>query len=138
MKECLICKWMREKENVVYYDDSIVVIIPELSYVKYHLLICPKEHIESIFDMPKDEYIKLFDVMKKIGKLMENKLGADATRYTLNNNHLRVSKSSMHIKHVHIQVFPCFGELTDITGTQRKKLNKEEISETKKEILKHV
>lgn len=138
MKECLICKWMREKENVVCYIGNAAIIISELSYVKYHMLICPKKHYESIFEMPKKEYNELFDAMRRVGELLENRLGADATRYALNNNHLKVSKSKLHLNHIHLQVFPCFGELTDITGKYRKKLSPREIEEMKKEILKHV
>ena len=138
MKDCLICKWINEKESAIQYNEKIVIIIPELSYEKYHILICPKKHYESIFEMPEKEYEELFSVMRRMGEIIETKLGADATRYMLNNNHLNVSESKMHIKHVHIQAFPCFGKLTDVSGKFRKKLSRKEIRDEKEEILKHV
>ena len=141
MKDCLICKWMKEKKSVVCYIGNNVVIIPNLSYAKYHVLICPKKHYESIFDMLETEYDELFGTMKFFGQLIEDRLDANATRYMLNNNYFRVSKSKFHIKHVHAQIFPCFETFTDISGKYRKKLSDKEIKEMKKEIigaLKHV
>lgn len=57
MKECVFCQIVNEKlpAEVVYEDDEVLAFVDLNGLAPVHILIIPKEHIESINDLEDRE-----------------------------------------------------------------------------------
>ncbi len=99
MKDCIFCKILNKEipSKFVYEDDYCFAINDINPKAKKHILVIPKEHIESLnsvndFDIVK----KMFEAIKKINK-QEN----ISHFKTLINTGSNAGQEVMHL-HIHI------------------------------------
>ena len=60
----------------IYEDDTVLAFLDIHPESKGHTLVIPKIEVDKIYDLPDDVYIHLMEVVKKLSKNMEEKLGA--------------------------------------------------------------
>ncbi len=65
-----------------------------------HCLVIPREHVETLVDLPGALTAPLFDAAAAVARALERALGADGTFVAINN---RVSQS---VPHLHVHVVP--------------------------------
>jgi histidine triad (HIT) family protein len=63
-------------------------------------LVVPREHAETLTDLPPDAVAPLFNFVQRITRAVEAGLGADGSFVAMNN---RVSQS---VPHLHVHVVP--------------------------------
>lgn len=87
VKDCIFCK-IAQKEipsNILYEDDRVVAFKDAEPQAPIHILVIPKEHIES-FNELDDKNIKLIsDILLTIRKLAKD-LGIEEDGYRIVNN----------------------------------------------------
>ncbi len=101
MTECLFCKIVDKKipAEIVYEDNKIVAFKDINPKEKFHILVIPKKHIESlnfVQEIDRELMAELFFVIKKIAK--NNNL--DSYRLQINNG----KKAGQEIDHLHIHI----------------------------------
>ncbi|MFB6180716.1 MAG: HIT domain-containing protein [Candidatus Nanohalobium sp.] len=72
--ECVFCKIVESRDaQVVYEDESVMAFAPLKQGVlsEGHLLVIPKDHYESIFDIPKEELVEVVETVKDISVQLE-------------------------------------------------------------------
>jgi len=99
---CVFCKIVRGdiKAYTVYEDEKTVVFLDSGPIFEGHCLICPKEHVDNIHDLPVGLMEPLLKTAKVIGAAVEQGLGAEGSFMALNNT---VSQS---VPHLHLHVIP--------------------------------
>jgi len=103
MSECIFCKIVKgENPTRPIYEDDIVVAFHNIDpLAPVHILIIPKEHIESIADL-KDEDEKLAGRMIIVAKKMAEKEKISRNGYKLL---FRVrSHGGQEVPHVHLHL----------------------------------
>ena len=77
---CIFCSIVegKEKSNVVYENDSLVVIMDAFPVTEGHLLVVPKKHVKDVLDLDVDETSKTFNLARKAGKILVKVLEADS------------------------------------------------------------
>jgi histidine triad (HIT) family protein len=65
-----------------------------------HCLVIPKQHCETLADLPPDLQAPLFGEVQRVARAVETALGADGSFIAINN---RVSQS---VPHLHVHVVP--------------------------------
>ena len=65
-----------------------------------HCLVVPKQHYETLADLPADLLPDLFGAAQRLSQAVESALGADGSFVAINN---RVSQS---VPHLHVHVVP--------------------------------
>lgn len=106
MKDCLFCKIISEEIpcHKLYEDKDFLAFLDIYPNTNGMTLIVPKKHYHSdAFDMPKEAYLELMLISKKIAKLLERKL---------NVKRVAMIMEGMGIDHIHIKLYPLHG-LTD-------------------------
>ena len=71
MTDCIFCKILNKEipSKILYEDDYCFAINDINPKAKKHILVIPKEHIESLNDIKDFEIIKkMFEAIKKINK----------------------------------------------------------------------
>ncbi len=103
--ECLFCKIVKGEipSYKLYEDDKIIVIMDAYPNVDGHTLIIPKEHYDTLMDLPDDLVCHINKIAKKyISHIME-KLNAKELSICVNYG------NSQKIKHYHMHLLPNHG-----------------------------
>jgi histidine triad (HIT) family protein len=99
---CVFCKIIRGEiaAEKVYEDESCVVFLDSGPLFAGHCLVCPRQHMETLMDVPPELLQPLFTNAQLIARAVENGLGADGSFVAINN------KVSQSVPHLHVHVIP--------------------------------
>ncbi len=100
--ECLFCRIAQGRESaaVVFENDRAVAFLDHRPLFAGHTLLVPRQHIETLPELPGDEVGPLFAVAQTLCAAVERAMDATGTFVAINN---RVSQS---VPHLHIHVVP--------------------------------
>jgi histidine triad (HIT) family protein len=85
---------------VVVDDDACVAFLDRRPLFEGHLLVIPRQHHETLADLPVDQVGPLFERVRRLQTAVERGMGADGVFVAANN---RVSQS---VPHLHVHVVP--------------------------------
>ena len=99
---CAFCKIIRGEEtaSIVFEDSLSLAFLDRRPVFPGHCLLIPKEHYETLADLPARLVGPLFQNAQLIERAIEEGLSADGTFVAINN---RVSQS---VPHMHIHLVP--------------------------------
>jgi histidine triad (HIT) family protein len=98
--KCLFCEIANceTSATVVFEDDDSLAFLDHRPLFPGHCLLIPKEHFETLADLPKELIAPFFSTVQLLARAVELALDAEGTFVAMNN---RVSQSVPHL-HVHI------------------------------------
>ncbi|MFA5131350.1 MAG: HIT family protein [Patescibacteria group bacterium] len=101
---CIFCKIINHEIPCyqVYEDDQVLVFLDIKPVNPGHLLVLPKQHYANIEETPEDVLIELVKVIKKMGKLLKDKLGVAGYNVTENNDPV----AGQGVPHLHFHLIP--------------------------------
>ncbi|MFH2104771.1 MAG: HIT family protein [Parcubacteria group bacterium] len=104
MADCIFCKIIAgELPSTKVYEDDQVLAFLDINPINYgHTLVIPKEHYETLVDLPDEELKELMPVVKRIGQVVMDSLGVDGFNIGLNNGKV----AGQLVDHVHFHVIP--------------------------------
>jgi histidine triad (HIT) family protein len=99
---CLFCRIARGQEPaaIVQETDAVMAFLDHRPLFPGHCLVIPREHVETLGDLPGPLTAPLFEASKAVARALEAGLGADGSFVAVNN---RVSQS---VPHLHVHVVP--------------------------------
>lgn len=100
MTDCLFCK-IAHGETASYAvaeDETTFAFLDHRPLFAGHLLLVPRQHYETLADLPPALVEPLFSAARRLSRAVEVGLGAEGSFVAMNN---RVSQSVPHL-HVHI------------------------------------
>lgn len=99
---CVFCEIIagRSKSEIVLDEEKLIAFLDVRPVFQGHVLVLPKEHVETLIDLPQPMIEPLFGATKRIAKAIEDGLNADGTWIAVNN---RISQS---VPHLHVHVVP--------------------------------
>ena len=99
---CPFCEVTRGEvqRHIVFEDDRSIAFLDHRPLFPGHSLLVPREHFETLRDVPDDLLGALFSNVKLLAGAMEDGLGAEGSFVAVNN---RVSQS---VPHLHVHVVP--------------------------------
>jgi histidine triad (HIT) family protein len=126
--DCIFCKIINNeiKSQKVYEDDDVIAILDINPINKGHILVIPKKHYETIFDIDDEVLKKTITVVKKIALALK-KMGAEGVNIVQNNG----KAAEQHVFHIHFHVVPRYfndGKKID-TGNRIKYKDDKEMQE---------
>ena len=88
--------------HVVWEDESIIAFLDRAPVFPGHVLVVPREHVETLPELPTNRIPELFEAVQRVARAVEvdDGLGADGSFVAMNN---RVSQS---VPHLHVHVVP--------------------------------
>jgi histidine triad (HIT) family protein len=102
MKDCVFCRIIQGDllARIVFEDDISVAFLDHRPLFPGHCLLAPKNHFETLLDLPKPQVGAFFNNVQLLGRSIESALSAEGTFVAINN---RVSQS---VPHLHVHVVP--------------------------------
>ena len=106
MEDCIFCKIVKGKIpcQKIYENDKVFAFLDIMPIHKGHTLVIPKEHHETLLDMPDDTLAELAKVAKKVSKAVKKATGADGFNIGQNNG----AAAGQAVFHFHLHVIPRF------------------------------
>lgn len=106
MNDCLFCKIEQgEIPSIRVYEDELVYammdIFPES---EGHLLIIPRSHGETLFDVPSETLSHLIRVSKQLAKAAKTAMNADGIKIVQFNG----AEAGQTVFHYHMHVVPAY------------------------------
>jgi len=100
MDGCLFCEIAAGDEPgfIVLSDEVVVAFLDTRPVFKGHVLVAPREHTETLIDLPPDAVGPFFARVQAVAGAVEQGLPSAGTFVAMNN---RVSQSVAHL-HVHV------------------------------------
>ena len=86
--------------TLVFEDDTLVAFLDVRPLFPGHTLVVPRDHVETLTDLPVGDLAPLFTRVRDLAGAMETGLGAQGSFVAMNN---RVSQS---VPHLHVHVVP--------------------------------
>jgi histidine triad (HIT) family protein len=101
-KSCVFCAIVAGEAaaHVVLDDPGCVAFLDQRPLFKGHVLLVPREHHETLPDLPPELVGPLFTQAQRLAAAMESVLGAAGSFVAMNN---RISQS---VPHLHVHVVP--------------------------------
>lgn len=105
-KDCLFCKIVKGEvpSKKVYEDDKTYVILDINPRNPGHMLVMPKNHYETIFEMPESEVGDFFKTVKKMADRVRSAVKADGVSICQSNGR----SAGQMVVHMHAHVIPRF------------------------------
>jgi histidine triad (HIT) family protein len=101
-RPCPFCEILagRQPAHVVLDDDTATAFLDARPLFPGHTLLVPRDHIETLGDLPLEQVTGYFERAQRLARAMEEGLGAAGSFVAINN---RVSQS---VPHLHTHVVP--------------------------------
>ena len=136
MEGCVFCKIAKGEIPAakVYEDKDVISFLDIMPANKGHCLVVPKEHYETLLDIPDNLLHTLMKSTKKIAKALSLSIGNGSYNIIMNNGKV----SGQLVAHAHIHIIPRFkGDRLRISWSH-KKYDDKEMEEFQEKIKKFV
>src|SRR6058998_111818 len=101
MPACVFCAVVHGAPHHDVYRDELVVALPDRAPpLAVHTLVVPREHIETLEDLPAPLLEPFFVVVQRLSRAFAPALGAEGSLVAINT---RISQS---VPHLHAHVVP--------------------------------
>jgi histidine triad (HIT) family protein len=102
MSDCPFCAIVAgtSPARIVLDDDVAVAFLDVRPLIKGHVLVVPRDHVETLLDLPAERLGPYFERVQRVAGAVEAGLGAAGSFVAMNN---RVSQS---VPHLHVHVVP--------------------------------
>lgn len=99
---CVFCKIAagHTKAAIVFEDDDVIVFLDHGPLFPGHCLVSPKQHYDTLPDVPVDLLCRLFEIVQQTCRAVETSIEAEGTFVAVNN------KVSQSVPHLHVHVVP--------------------------------
>lgn len=99
---CLFCQIVGGEVDaeIVLDEEHVVGFLDSRPVFKGHVLLVPREHVDTLLDLPEPLVVPLFTTAQRVAAAMTSALGAQGTFVAMNNV---VSQS---VPHLHVHVVP--------------------------------
>lgn len=103
MTDCIFCKIANREitANIVYEDENIIAFDDINKRAPVHVLVIPKQHLDSILEINADNCYLISDIHLAINKIAKEK-GIDKTGFRIINNCGKDADQT--VKHIHYHV----------------------------------
>lgn len=136
MKEdCIFCKIGKgEVDSEKIFETKNVISFLDINpRAPGHSLVIPKKHVETLPELEDELVSEIFQMTKKVEKLLKNSLAPDAFTIGINDG----KAAGQEIPHLHINIIPRFkgdggGPIHSIVNNPPE----EDVSETARKIQK--
>ncbi len=101
---CIFCQ-IANKEvaaDIVYEDGQTMAFLDVMPRNKGHTLVIPKEHYETIFEIPEDLMVEVYKTVKKVSMAARKAVNADGL------NTIQSNIVTQGVPHFHVHVLPRF------------------------------
>ncbi len=113
---CVFCDYLVKKEKVIFDNKLAFTIYDGFPVNKGHMLIMPKRHVESFFELTSDEKLAMDELVTRTKAFLDENFKPDAYNLGINEG----VYAGQSILHCHLHVIPRYiGDVSNPRGGVR-------------------
>jgi histidine triad (HIT) family protein len=123
---CIFCRIVQRQApaSIVYEDETVLAFIDIRPLSEGHTLVIPKDHYETIFDIPEELLAHLHIIVKRVALAVKKVANADGISIFQQNG----AAAGQEMFHFHVHVVPRhegkkLGRFGEISEADREKLD---------------
>ncbi|USZ67004.1 HIT family protein [Halorussus salilacus] len=134
--DCIFCQIVEGDipSRTVFEDDTAKAFLDANPLAPGHTLVVPKEHYETLSEVPEETAAHLFGVLHRLNTAVQNAVDAPAANVAFNDG----PAAGQEVPHVHGHIIPRFeddgGRPIHAVAGQRPDLSDEKLDEIAAEI----
>jgi histidine triad (HIT) family protein len=99
MADCIFCKIVGREipAHIIQEDENVLAFLDVNPVNPGHLLIIPKVHVESVFDMPDEQYKNIFETAKALSTPLQN---------AMQSRKIGIAVEGFGVPHAHVHLVP--------------------------------
>jgi histidine triad (HIT) family protein len=103
-RHCIFCDLIHGAAEVsVCYEDAVAIAFMDVQPVNAgHVLVVPREHYESLLDVPHDVGMHLFEIAMKLSPVIRHVTGCDDMNLVVNSG----EHAGQDVFHYHVHLIP--------------------------------
>ncbi len=132
-ENCIFCKIIKKEipSKIIFEDDKTLAFLDINPISEGHAIVIPKDHYETLEVLPDNELNCLFQTVKKVAKLIYEKLNPDGYNIIQNN----YKAAGQVIDHFHVHIIPReSGDKKIILALPRSSASNEELTSVMEKI----
>lgn len=104
MRDCVFCRIVadRSKAAIVHEDGATLAFMDPRQANEGHLLVIPKRHVETVWDLDEETAAELFRVVPRIARALRDSLNLSGLSIWQSNG----KAGGQEVPHVHIHLMP--------------------------------
>lgn len=105
---CIFCKVVQKiiPHAIVYENDKFLVFMDKYPINHGHSLLVPKQHYNTILDMPTELVAEMYALVPKLAKAITTVIDSDG--FNINQNNGR--SANQIVPHVHVHIVPRYSK----------------------------
>ena len=133
---CIFCRIAQKQvpASLVYEDEKVMAFLDIRPLNEGHTLVIPKEHYESIFDIPEELIAYLHGITKRVALAVEKATQADGISIIQQNG----KAAGQDIFHLHVHVIPRYEGQKLPRFSEISEADREKLSQTVAKIRKYL
>lgn len=113
---CVFCDYLVKNEKVIFDNKLAFTIYDGFPVNKGHMLIMPKRHVESFFELTSDEKLAIDELVTRTKAFLDENFKPDAYNLGINEG----VYAGQSILHCHLHVIPRYiGDVSNPRGGVR-------------------
>ncbi len=121
--DCQFCKIANEKFHILFESDLAVAFYDSYPVNVGHVLIIPKRHCETYFDLTEEELKEMFELSKKVKEVLDKEFEPDGYNVGFNCG----EAGGQTVMHAHMHVIPRYkGDTENPRGGIRKAVKRKD------------
>ena len=135
-ESCEFCRLVRKDDeaSIVFEDDKTMAFLDIKPVNDGHTLVIPKNHYESIYDIPDDEIANVYRVVKRVASAIREGVRPDGISVTQHNGRAAMQR----VFHLHVHVIPRYEGQRFPRPDELSLVNRERLEEVAKKIRKYM
>ena len=133
---CIFCRIAQKQvpASLVYEDEKAMAFLDIRPLNEGHTLIIPKEHYETVFDIPQKLIMHLHGITKQVAIAVKKATKADGIGIMQQNG----EAAGQEVFHLHIHIIPRYEGQKLPRFSDIKEADKEKLSQTAAKIKKYL
>lgn len=131
-QQCLFCEIAsgQTPSYKVYEDQAVLAFLDRNPGTRGHVIIIPKKHYMSVFEMATDEYTYLFGIVRQVAIMVMKAMKAEG----INILYSAGAQAGQRVPHVFIHIIPRYKEDKVAIGWEPLKLSEEDLQSIMQQI----
>lgn len=115
--DCVFCQIINDHKNIILENELAVAFYDSFPVSDGHVLIIPKRHCVTYFDLTSEEIKAIFELSNKIKEILDNKYHPDGYNIGFNAG----VDAGQSVMHCHMHIIPRYkGDIENPRGGIRK------------------
>jgi histidine triad (HIT) family protein len=132
---CVFCRIANNGSPVssIYEDDHVMAFLDNRPAGDGHILVIPKKHFETIYNIPDEEITHLFKIVKKVAVAVKETVNPEGLTIIQRNG----KAAGQHVLHLHIHIIPRYSGQKLLRMEEIPEVSREKLDKTAKAIMQH-